>query len=113
MVPYPECKNDGERVYNAMFTRERVVIERLIGQWKMRFPILSHPIRLKLDRVPTVVMSTAILHNVVKVLKDCMHNLQSLEDEHDMAIILPYIDDHPQQVRVAGEDCRRLIANNM
>ena len=65
-------------------------------------------IRLKLDRVPTV-MSTAILHNVVKVLKDSMHNLQSLEDEHDMAIILPYIDDHPQQVRVAGEDCCRLM----
>ena len=54
-------------------------------------------------------MSTAILHNVAKVLQDC----RSLVDEHDMAIIPPYIDDHPQQVRAAGEARRRLIANNM
>ena len=41
-----------------------------------------------------------------------MHNLQSLVDDHDMAIISPYIDDHPQQVRAAGEappqiDCQQ------
>ena len=58
-------------------------------------------------------MSTAIFHNVAKVLQDCMHSLQPLVDEHDMAIIPPYIDDHPQQVRAAGEARRRLIANNM
>ena len=58
-------------------------------------------------------MSTAMLHNAAKVLQDCMHNLQPLVDEQDMAIIPPYIDDHPQQVRAAGEACRRLIANNM
>ena len=42
-----------------------------------------------------------------------MNNLQSLVDENDMAIIQPYIDGHPQQVRAAGEARRRLIANNM
>ena len=36
-------------------------------------------------------MSTAIFHNVAKVLQDCMHNLQSLVNEHDMVIIPPYI----------------------
>ena len=30
MVPYHECGNDRESAYNVMFTRERVVIERLI-----------------------------------------------------------------------------------
>ena len=54
-------------------------------------------------------MSTAILHNVAKVLQDC----RSLVDEHDMAIIPPYIDDHPQQVRPAGEARCRLIVNSM
>ena len=54
-------------------------------------------------------MSTAILHNVAKLLQDC----RSLVDEHDKAIISPYIDIHPQQVRAAGEARRRLIANNM
>ena len=54
-------------------------------------------------------MSTAILHNVAKVLQDC----RSLVDEHYLAIIPPYKDDHPQQVRAAGEARRRLIANNM
>ena len=44
MVLYHECGNDRERAYNVMFTRERVFIERLIGQWKRRFNILSHPI---------------------------------------------------------------------
>ena len=58
-------------------------------------------------------MSTATFHNVAKVLQDCMHNLQSLVDDHDMATISPYIDDHPQQVRAAGEARLRLIANNM
>ena len=58
-------------------------------------------------------MSTAILHNVAKVLQDCMHNVQPLVEELVMAIIPPYIDDHPQQVRAAGEARRRLIANNM
>ena len=58
-------------------------------------------------------MSTAIFHNVAKVFQDCMHSLQPLVDEHDMAITPPYKDDHPQQVRAAGEARLRLIANNM
>ena len=96
-----------------MFIRECVFIERVIGQWKKHFQILSHPTRLKLDRVPSVVISTAILRNVAKVLQDGMDNLQPLEDKDCMAIIPPYIDDHPQQVRVAGQASRRLMANNM
>ena len=47
VVPYHECGNDRERAYNVMFTRERLVIERLIGQWKRRFHILSHTIFAK------------------------------------------------------------------
>ena len=54
-------------------------------------------------------MSTAILHNVAKVLQDC----RSLVDEHDKAIILKYMDNHPKQVCAAGEACLRLITNNM
>ena len=30
-----------------------------------------------------------------------------------MAIITPYIDDHPQQIRAAGQTRRRLFANNI
>ena len=58
-----------------MFTRERVFIERLIVEEAFSYPVSSH-IRLKLDRIPTAVMSTVIFHKVAKVLQDGIHNLQ-------------------------------------
>ena len=69
-------------------TTERVHIQRYVyprtcSYWEINwtveeafsYPVSSH-IRLKLDSIPTAVMSTVIFHNVAKVLQGGIHNLQ-------------------------------------
>ena len=66
-----------ERVHTTLCLPENVHLLR--DYWTVEeafsYPVSSH-IRLKLDRIPTAVMSTIIFHNVAKVLQDGIHNLQ-------------------------------------
>ncbi|CAH1959350.1 unnamed protein product [Acanthoscelides obtectus] len=45
-------------------------MERCFGQLKQRFPILHNKIRIDTEKVPSLVMSCLILHNVAKHLND-------------------------------------------
>ncbi|KAK9704342.1 DDE superfamily endonuclease [Popillia japonica] len=58
---------------------ERVIIERCFGQLKRRFPVL-HQIRLNIDKIPSVIVSAVVLHNVAKYLNDQLPN-----DEEEVA----------------------------
>ncbi|KAJ4428991.1 hypothetical protein ANN_25987 [Periplaneta americana] len=61
-----------EREYNILLKKERVIIERCFGQLKRRFPCLNY-LRVDLTKVPSVIISCALLHNVAKYLKDPLH----------------------------------------
>nr|CAI5862702.1 unnamed protein product [Callosobruchus analis] len=44
--------------------RTRNTVERQIGVWKMRFPILGYGCRLKLKTAMNVIVATGVLHNI-------------------------------------------------
>ena len=58
MTPYKEPLNSPEeRSYNNCLKRERLVIERCFGQLKKRFPILQNHVRVRLNLVPSVIVT--------------------------------------------------------
>ena len=56
--------------FNNVLTKDRVLIENVIGQWKCRFQMLRVALRLSLELVPKFILATAILHNIGKYLND-------------------------------------------
>ncbi|KAK9685085.1 DDE superfamily endonuclease [Popillia japonica] len=54
----------GQQRYNESHIRTRNTIERLFGVLKRRFPILAYGCRLKLETFLTIIVTTAVLHNV-------------------------------------------------
>lgn len=59
-----------EQLFNESQIRTRNCIERTFGQWKRRFPILAFGIRLKVEKVEAVVIATAVLENIAKLLNE-------------------------------------------
>lgn len=72
MTPYRQPNAPHELAYNQLLTTERCTIERCFGQLKRRFP---NGIRVSLERIPKLILSCFVLHNISKYLKD--------EDEFD------------------------------
>ena len=64
LTPLLRVNNDGERRYNHAHIRTRITIERMFGQWKRRFPILKYGLRMKLSKVPHIIIAAAVLHNM-------------------------------------------------
>ena len=62
-VPYSNPQTGQQRCFNRVFTIEHVIIERCIGQLKRRFPAIAHPVRIKLERIPGLIVSCVVLHN--------------------------------------------------
>ena len=65
------------------------------------------------DRTPTVIMATAIIHNMAKILGDDVNELQQLQDEEEIFTIPQAQELSPLQVRAAGQARRRLISPNL
>nr|CAH7735091.1 unnamed protein product [Callosobruchus chinensis]CAH7763288.1 unnamed protein product [Callosobruchus chinensis] len=73
---YPNCLLLGDSGYAAkpyLLTpllapdiRTRNVVERTIGIWKRRFPILAYGCRLKLSTTLTIIVATAVIYNICK-----------------------------------------------
>ncbi|XP_055601326.1 putative nuclease HARBI1 [Uranotaenia lowii] len=70
MTPFKKAETVRQKAYNKLHSQERVIIERLFGQVKQRFPILQSKIRLSTDKIPTVIIACFVLHNVAKFLND-------------------------------------------
>lgn len=70
ITPLPDPQTRGEQLFNESQIRTRNCIERKFGQWKRRFPILAFGIRLKTEKVQGVVIATAVLENIAKLLNE-------------------------------------------
>ncbi|XP_021697550.1 putative nuclease HARBI1 [Aedes aegypti] len=70
MTPYRNPNIPIHMHYNKIFCRERVVVERVFGQIKRRFPYLQNAVRMATYRVPSMILSCFILHNIAKFLQD-------------------------------------------
>ncbi|KAJ8967661.1 hypothetical protein NQ314_002696 [Rhamnusium bicolor] len=82
ITPFQPPRNGLERHFNLIQARERCIIERLFGQLKKRFPILGNCVRVTSERVPKVIISCAVLHNVAKHLND-VFDLNNEENEQE------------------------------
>lgn len=64
LTPLLEVTTPAQNLYNESQIRTRNTIERCFGVWKRRFPILSLGMRVSLSKSQTIVVATAILHNI-------------------------------------------------
>lgn len=71
-----------EHRYNESHIRTRNVVERLFGVWKRRFPVLAYGCRLKVERFLTIIIATAVLHNIARNLGDNEAPLLDEEEQH-------------------------------
>ncbi|CAH1987524.1 unnamed protein product [Acanthoscelides obtectus] len=81
LTPFKPAINRQQERFNLLHSRERVTIERLFGQLKMRFPILGNTVRVSSEKVPKIILCCAVLHNVAKYLNDDFNLEEAFEDE--------------------------------
>ncbi|CAG4974165.1 unnamed protein product [Colias eurytheme] len=79
LTPLQNPQTESEERYNSAHIRSRNTIERCFGVWKRRFPVLSLKIRLSLETTQSVIIATAVLHNICR-----QRNLQDVEPEVDI-----------------------------
>lgn len=70
ITPLGHPDNPAEQLFNESQIRTRNPIERCFGVWKRRFPILALGIRLQVEKVESVVVASAVLHNIACIMKD-------------------------------------------
>nr|CAI5854590.1 unnamed protein product [Callosobruchus analis] len=66
LTPLANPITRGQTLYNEAHIRTRNVVERTIGIWKRRFPVLAYGLRLKLETVLAIIPAAAVLHNIAK-----------------------------------------------
>lgn len=66
MTPIQNPTTRVETLFNEAHIRTRVIIERLNGVFKRRFPILAYGCRLKLDTTLVIIVACAVLHNICR-----------------------------------------------
>ncbi|XP_058817968.1 putative nuclease HARBI1 isoform X2 [Topomyia yanbarensis] len=106
MTPYRNPDTQVRMHYNKIFCRERVVIERVFGQVKRRFPFLQNAVRMATYRVPSMILACFVLHNVAKHLKD--EDFYSDEDNNNEASVTDT--NEIGDVKIRGRNRRDAIA---
>ncbi|KAI8420656.1 hypothetical protein MSG28_007895, partial [Choristoneura fumiferana] len=66
MPPLENPRTPVEQLYNESQIRTRNPIERCYGVWKRRFPALALGLRTKIDKSLTIIVATAVLHNMLR-----------------------------------------------
>ncbi|XP_050065881.1 putative nuclease HARBI1 [Aphis gossypii] len=64
MTPFLNPFGDGQNTFNEAQIRTKNAIERSYGVWKKRFPVLAVGINMKLESVESIIVATAVLHNI-------------------------------------------------
>ncbi|GFR04454.1 nuclease HARBI1 [Trichonephila clavata] len=67
--------------YNAAHSRARNDIERQYGVWEKRFFYIDTPFRCSLETAQTVIVATAVLHNLALSLGDYEDPLPLQQDD--------------------------------
>lgn len=70
LTPYLHPETRPQHNYNAAHIRTRNCVERMIGVWKRRFPVLSLGLRTKRQTTLTIIVATAVLHNIAVETRD-------------------------------------------
>ena len=70
LTPFRNPVTERERNFNRIHKTTRCTVERAIGVLKKRFYSMKSILRIKLDRVPCVIVACCILHNKARELHD-------------------------------------------
>ena len=70
LTPYLNPVGAIQKNYNVVHKHTRSLVERTIGQAKKRFYCMGSILRIKQDRIPSVIVACFILHNEAKRLYD-------------------------------------------
>lgn len=101
MTKLQQTQTPAENLFNESLIRTRNVVERKYGVWKRRFPILKLGMRLKLDTSMSIIVATAVVHNLAieeheEIPEEWLEDV--IEDE-DVALLPPRNDDNGRIVR--------------
>jgi hypothetical protein len=107
-----------EQHYNESHIRTRNCIERCFGVLKRRFPVLAYGCRLKIETTMTIIVATAVLHNLALSMDDVdpppipeelnKHELNRLIEDGQIPDV-HYVANEPVG---AGAQLRREFINN-
>lgn len=64
LTPFLRPNSHGQQAYNTAHCKARNVVERCIGVWKRRFPVIKYCLRVDLSRCPAIIIATAVLNNI-------------------------------------------------
>jgi hypothetical protein len=94
LTPFLNVNSRGEELYNEAQIRTRNCIERTNGVWKRRFPVLALGITVKLSTVESIIVATAVLHNIARHFGDRIprvsHTLERLIQLTEFAPVGPH-----------------------
>ncbi|XP_011860215.1 PREDICTED: putative nuclease HARBI1, partial [Vollenhovia emeryi] len=65
-TPLLNPEGRAQQLYNESHIRTRTIVEHTFGIWKRRFPILAFGSRLKISTVMTIIIASAVLHNIAR-----------------------------------------------
>ncbi|VDI35353.1 Hypothetical predicted protein [Mytilus galloprovincialis] len=74
MTPYIRPTEPYHERFNTAHTRTRCCIERTFGWWKKRFYCLHAELRLQPEKVCTLIMACAVLHNLAIEMREPMED---------------------------------------
>lgn len=108
MIKLENTNTPAENLYNESIIRTRNVVERQYGVWKRRFPILSEGIRLGVETAMTVIVATAVLHNIAIDMNEDIPQHWNIYDNVDENVIanIPNVDENN-----SGRQFRQLLIN--
>ena len=76
LTPYRQPISTPQSNYNYTHKRTRVIVEQTFGRWKRRFHCLHGELRMSPDKVCSIIVACAVLHNIAIQWKQPL-----LEDE--------------------------------
>jgi nuclease HARBI1 len=107
MTPVLDPTTQAEANYNTAHKGTRNCIERCFGAWKRRFPCLSLGLRTKLDTTLTIIVATAVLHNIAINENDQANDFKFFQQYADVE------DDVNHNVGAGGNAVRRALIDTV
>ena len=80
MTPYLNPASRVEERYNTAHAKTRVLIEQTFGRWKRRFHVLHGEVRMRPERVCTIIGACDVLHNIAVIMNEPMDD-DPLDDD--------------------------------
>lgn len=80
LIPLLQTRTPAEEAYNRSQIATRNPIERLFGVLKRRFPCLQNGMGFKIDNIPPVVVTCAVIHNIIQDVVICILRKDSKKD---------------------------------